>query len=169
MAQAALLGVGLAVGLLVLGFSVCFPFYEGLRPLLALALVPLVGAGVLTLAGLVFALSQRQPLGPTVAAAAYAAAPVLLLQAVLAVAVVAPLGHFQTRETEVALGLFLLVLSLTWGAALLHSAWVAWLGLPVRLSMPLAGLMAFVAQVLAYWCWVMLAGEGLAFDTSVFF
>jgi hypothetical protein len=169
MAAAAALGAGLSIVILVLGFAFWFPFYEGPRALLALALVPLVSYAVLLLSGIALALRRGRPFGETAMAAAYSAAPVVLLQSVLAVAMVAPWGRLETREMELALALVPLVLSLTWGATLLHSAWLAWLGLPSRLSMPIAGLAALVAQALAYWCWAMAAGEGLAFDERIFF
>lgn len=169
MAGAAAWGLVVSLLSLGLGFALCFPFYEGVKALLTLAAVPLVSLGLLTLGGLLLAALQRRPFRERAAAAAYSAAPVVVLQSLLAVAAVAPWGHFETRELELLLALPPLLLSLTWGATLLHSAWVAWLGLPSRLSMPIAGLAAVLAQAVAYWCWALLAGDGLAFDAQVFF
>jgi hypothetical protein len=160
--QASLLGLGLAIGVLVGGFALCFPFYQGVQPLLALPVVPVLS--LVLLAGLGGCLRLLTGNGPNWAAAAFAATPVVLLQAVLAVLIVAPLGQLDAREPELAIGALLFTIGLTWGSALLHTAWLTCLGLSTRLSAPLAGLVALVAQVLAYWCWGLLAGEGLAFD-----
>lgn len=160
--QASLLGLGLAIGVLVGGFALCFPFYQGVKPLLLLPVVPLVS--LVLMAGVGGSLRLLAGKGQDWAAAAYAATPAVLLQAILAVLVVAPIGQLDAREPELAIGALVLILSLTWGTALLHAAWLTCLGLPSRLSAPLAGLVALVAQALAYWCWGQLAGEGLVFD-----
>lgn len=160
--QASLLGLGLAIGVLVGGFALCFPFYKGVQPLLALPIVPLASLVLLTgVGGLLRLLAGK---GQDWAAAMYAATPAAVLQAILAVLIVAPIGQLDTREPELAIAALLFILLLTWGAALLHTAWLTCLGLPTRLSAPLAGLVALVAEVIAYWCWGLLAGEGLAFD-----
>jgi hypothetical protein len=173
MVRAAALGVGLSALVLLAGWAICFPFDLGLLPTLLAAIVPLLTAGLLTLIGLgLQGLARRggsERLPARIAAAFYSASPVVLLQAVLAVAFVAPFGRLETREPELVWGVLALVLSLTWGAALLHSAWLAWLDLPPRLSQSIAGLLAFVAQLVALGGWTLLTSDDLRFDSSIFF